>query len=290
MAQQMREEKEEEEVDEEVVNVEEDDPLCPSFRVPKEIHKEACKKWRNALIMKLLVKRLNVKFLLGRLLKMWGILGAYEFIDLENDYFLFRFMDEKDYMHVLQDGPWIIVDHYVTVQRWRPMFDPYDEVLKKLAIWIRIPGLPIELYTSHILWSIRNMFGRSLIIDKNSISKTESNVEEVTERAKFARICVEVDLTKKFLSKFKIGNRTFHVAYEGLHLICFGCGRYGHRKDVYPEVQVKDSMEGNKEVKTKVPGVNSMKVFLNTATEPFGEWMIVHRPARGRKTREAQQI
>ncbi|XP_061354838.1 uncharacterized protein At4g02000-like [Gastrolobium bilobum] len=183
------------------------------------------------------------------MLKMWNISGAYEFIDLENDFFIFKFTDEKDYAHVLEDAPWIIADHYVTVQRWKPIFDPFDETMKNLAIWIRILGLPVEYYTTHLLWSIGNMFGRTLKIDKNSLSKTGSRVEETTKHAKFARICVEVNLSKKFLSKFKIGNRYFNVAYEGLHLICFGCGRYGHRKDLCPELQGKETWEGSKIIK-----------------------------------------
>ncbi|XP_061357986.1 uncharacterized protein LOC133302248 [Gastrolobium bilobum] len=195
------------------------DPLCPSYHYSQELHKEVCKQWRRALIVKLLGKRVGIKFFIARLERMWSLKGVHEFIDMENGYLLVRFADEEDYTHVLQERPWIIVDHYVVVQQWRPFFDPYDETFRKLAVWIRIPGLPIEFYTTQHLWQIGNLFGKTLKIDHNSIRRRDSGDGETTARAKFARICVEADLRKGFLSKFNIAEHTFHVAYEGLHLI-----------------------------------------------------------------------
>ncbi|XP_061354867.1 uncharacterized protein LOC133299428, partial [Gastrolobium bilobum] len=228
----LRKEEDEEEEDEVFVTIDgKEDLLCPTYSFPKALHLEGCRPWRQAVIVKLLGKKVGVRFLLNRLLRMWNISGTYEFIDLENDYFLFRFSNKNDYSHVLEDGPWIIADHYVVVQRWRPFFNPYDDEIRKLAVWIRIPGLPIEFYTSHHLWNIGSIFGRTLKIDRNSIRKRDSGEGDITERAKFARICVEVDLRKGFLSKFRIADRIFHVGYEGLHLVCFACGKYGHRRD-----------------------------------------------------------
>ena len=73
-------------------------------------------------------------------------------------------------------------------------------------------------------------------MDVNTLRTNDEGGEDWVERAKFARICVEIDLTKKFLSKFKLLGRTYRIEYEGLHFICFNCGRYGHRKDECPEL------------------------------------------------------
>lgn len=60
-------------------------------------------------------------------------------------YFLVHFSTEEDYNHALFEGPWMIVDHYLIVQRWRPFFLQEAETIGKVAIWIRIPKLPLEL-------------------------------------------------------------------------------------------------------------------------------------------------
>ncbi|XP_061363633.1 uncharacterized protein LOC133307191 [Gastrolobium bilobum] len=201
MTRQRREEEEEDMLEEGSVDAVED-PLCPSFKLSREQHKEDCKQWRKALIIKLLGKRMGARFLMARVIRMWNLMGVYEVIDMDNGYLVVRFQEDSDYNHVLYEGPWIVADHYLTVQRWRPLFNSYDDQLKKLAVWIRIPGLPLELYTTKNLWKIGSIFGRTLKIDKNSIRRNEYGDGDVTERAKFARICVEVDLRKSFLSKF----------------------------------------------------------------------------------------
>lgn len=47
-------------------------------------------------------------------------------------------------------------------------------------------------------------------------------------RGKFARLCVEVDLTKPLLSKFRLRRKICRIEYESMNLVCFNCGRYGH--------------------------------------------------------------
>ncbi|XP_061360506.1 uncharacterized protein LOC133304482 [Gastrolobium bilobum] len=186
-----------------------DEPLCPAYHISKAQHKEDCKPWRKALIIKLLGRWIATRFLMARLQRLWNLTRSFELIDLDNGYLLLRFLDDNDYRHVLEEGPWIVNDHYVVVQRWRPFFDPYDDQFKKLAVWTRIPGLPIELYTAHHLWKIGNFFGRTLKVDRNSLRKSDYGLEVITERARFSHICVEVDLRKSFLSKFKIGDKTY---------------------------------------------------------------------------------
>ncbi|XP_061361919.1 uncharacterized protein LOC133305695, partial [Gastrolobium bilobum] len=201
--------------------------------------------------------------------RMWNLVSPFKTIDLDNGYLILRFHDDGDYRHVLEEGPWIVNDHYVVVQRWRPFFDPYDESVKKMAVWVRIPGLPIELYTARYLWRIGNIFGRTLKVDRNSLRKSEVGEEVITERGKFARICVEIDLRKSLLSKFVIGNKVYPVGYECLHLLCFKCGMYGHKKDNCPEAQTQCSQH----VVTNVVDQE----------EAFGSWMIIQRNPRSRK-------
>lgn len=51
-------------------------------------------------------------------------------------------------------------------------------------------------------------------------------------RVRFARICFEIDLRKKLIPKFKVLSYEFSLEYEGLHLICFKCGKYNHCEEL----------------------------------------------------------
>ena len=52
-----------------------------------------------------------------------------------------------------------------------------------------------------------------------------------TERGQFVRLSVEIDLHKRLLSKFRMNRRIWKIRYEGLKMICFKCGKYGHREE-----------------------------------------------------------
>ncbi|CAN0826630.1 hypothetical protein LINGRAHAP2_LOCUS743 [Linum grandiflorum] len=51
-------------------------------------------------------------------------------------------------------------------------------------------------------------------------------------RGKYARVCVEVDLTKPLLSKYLLEGKKYLIAYEGLHGLCTICGMYKKSSDL----------------------------------------------------------
>ncbi|KAI9112600.1 hypothetical protein K1719_016523 [Acacia pycnantha] len=118
----------------------------------------------------------------------------------------------------------MIADRYLVVQRWRPNFDPWRaKVQRKIVVWVRIPLLPLEFYNAASLKKIGLLIGRTLKIDR---------ITYASERGRYARMCVEIDLNKRLTAAINIFCRKCYVEYEGLHLICFNCGKYGHHKDV----------------------------------------------------------
>ncbi|KAK9107122.1 hypothetical protein Syun_023133 [Stephania yunnanensis] len=52
-------------------------------------------------------------------------IGELEIIGLDQRFLIVKFTLEDDYVRVLSEGPWVILDHYVGVQRWKPAFNPF---------------------------------------------------------------------------------------------------------------------------------------------------------------------
>lgn len=50
-------------------------------------------------------------------------------------------------------------------------------------------------------------------------------------RGKYAKVCVEVQLNRPLTPTISLAGKHFTIEYEGLHQICFSCGKYGHRKE-----------------------------------------------------------
>ncbi|KAJ1379762.1 Zinc finger, CCHC-type [Sesbania bispinosa] len=220
------------------------DPLCPIVKISRMEKKYLCTPWKKAVIVKLLGKRIGLKMLQTRLSKLWQTTSSMEIINLENDYFLLRFSNVDDLNYVFENGPWMIMDHYLVVQKWHPEFFPFEDSMQRVAVWVRVPGLPVEYYDSKILRRIGNSLGRRLKIDSNTLRQRANEIEELcTERAKFARLCNEVNLTEALISRFILNGRRYRVEYEGLHLVCFHCGCYGHRRDSCPSIPTETTKE-----------------------------------------------
>lgn len=59
------------------------------------------------------------------------------------------------------------------------------------------------------------------------------------ERARFVRVCVEVNLMKPLKGSVMINGERYYVSYEGLNNICSTCGMYGHMVHSCPRREVE---------------------------------------------------
>jgi hypothetical protein len=249
---------------------------CPEVILSKLEEKRIYRPWRRGVIVKLLGRRIGFKALETRLKQMWVRKGVISIIDLSNDYYLVAFSHEDDQYAALMDGPWFIYDHYLTVQEWKPNFNPVSDTIKEVAVWMRISGLPIEYYDSQILRFIGNIVGKTVKVDKNTLTQ---------ERGKYARLCVQVDLTKPLLAMFTLKGRKYTIEYEGLHMLCMTCGRFGHYKEGC-QIKKNDAVvneEGN-EKEGQHAGSNADDMGAE------GPWKIVHKQRRNKKTVPGRNI
>lgn len=103
---------------------------------------------------------------------------------------------------------------------------------------------------------------------------------QTTDLAKSARICVEVDIIKVLISRFEFNNHIYNVEYEGLHLVCFGCGRYGHKKEVcslFAEKKPGNESGGNVQGEVGKQVLSGRKTELRQKDDIFGLWMIAKK-------------
>ncbi|XP_057760276.1 uncharacterized protein LOC130980633 [Arachis stenosperma] len=137
------------------------------------------------------------------------------------------------------------------------------------------------------------------------------NSMDQTSWGKFARLCVEVDLTKPLLGVYMINGKLYQIEYEGIHQICFLCGKIDYEqkqctieKEIDSErgqhLQVRDEnyketsmhqAEGHnthrmdakeEEARRKEKGKETIQHTSNN----FGPWMIVQKQRSRRETKE----
>lgn len=274
------------ELTEEVKELMKEYPVVP---INPEEYSEWCRPWNTTLIITILGRKYNVYTLKYHLGRLWGF-AEFDLIDLPNNNFIVKFL-EKDgwierYKKVLYGGPWVVQHQCLVVQQWSANFDPFTNQPKKVISWVRIPNIPLECYTKNFITRLGNRIGKTFRVDMNTLSESQA-VGPKVERGRYARICVELDLQKKLVSRVIAVNSVYNVVYEGLHVFCFACGRYCHRRETCPNSCAGPVQDSNKESPEKAeqgigtPSHTPAKTIPNVE-DKFGTWMLAGNNQKSR--------
>ncbi|CAI0449510.1 unnamed protein product [Linum tenue] len=147
-------------------------------------------------------------------------------MDLNNDTFLVTFGDEQDYLRALTGGPWVILDHYLIVHQWSPNFRTDSKPHLSVVSWVLFPELPVHFYHREVLFALGNLVGITVKIEYHT---------KTLQRGKFARLVIELDMTKPLPTRVALDGFWQPIVYENLPHICFDCGRIGHLVESCPK-------------------------------------------------------
>ncbi|CAL1370147.1 unnamed protein product [Linum trigynum] len=89
-------------------------------------------------------------------------------------------------------------------------------------------------------------------------------------RSDYARVCVQVDLTRPLLSQFTIHGKKYFIQYEGLDKICLQCGTYF-------ECIRCSCMGRNEEMEVEEPAATPTRTEPKQPDTVYGEWMIAKK-------------
>ncbi|KAI9126041.1 hypothetical protein K1719_003459 [Acacia pycnantha] len=134
--------------------------------------------FRRTLIVKLLGRQPSYSFMVKKLRQIWKRKGQIDIFDLENDFYLVSFQHLDDYMEALTGGPWVILDAYLNVARWRPNFCLENAKIESVVAWVRLPDLPVPLFDKKFLLNLGNAIGKAIRLDIHTAQRA---------RGKFAR-------------------------------------------------------------------------------------------------------
>ncbi|KAL4355375.1 hypothetical protein GQ457_06G019410 [Hibiscus cannabinus] len=219
---------------------------------------------RNVIIVRLLGRNIGYQTLLNHIHAVWKPMGELQLIDLENSYFLVRIEDPRDYRKILTKEPWTIYGSYLTVQPWSRSFFMSEKHPSRVVVWVRLPRLPYKYYSKALFRRIAAVVEDVVRVDYNT---------EAGERRKFARLAVTVDLNKPLVPCIGIDDFIQKLEYEGLNLICYKCGVYGHLQETCgkSEDRVQETTD------RAVHNASGKKSTVGSSEngELFGLWMTV---------------
>ncbi|KAG5631263.1 hypothetical protein H5410_002980, partial [Solanum commersonii] len=188
-------------------------------------------KWAPSIVVYMVGKTPSIgaveRFILGQ-----GTFSAKPVILYHRDgYFVLRFANEEE---------WDMVPCLV------PQFNSKEEILTTTPLWIKLPNLPLNCWNPKVLSKMGSSFGKPQYADECT---TQVN------RISFARILVEVDITKPLPKVIKIHVPKGRVLeqkiwFEWKPTFCQKCLQVGHscvdKLAAHPQVQKKSQGQGQK--------------------------------------------
>ena len=273
-----------------------------AVRFSKDLKQRICTPWAKALIVKVYGRSVGFNYLHNRLLSLWKPAGRLDCVDLGNGFFLTWFYLREDFEAILKKGPWFIGGFFLSIRPWEPNFHPATANVSSIAVWIRLNELPIEYYHAEALHQIGKTIGNVLRVDTHTAFET---------RGRFARLCIQVDVNKPLATAILIGKFEQPICYEGIHKLCFVCGRVGHTQECCSQVVRQDLptkkaetvAEGEREVGSRNERVADSDKPDQGPTESvlaneqmgdtdgrYGPWVVVMRKKNGTRSQRSGEV
>lgn len=180
--------------------------------------------WKTSLIMYVLGGDLTMNSVKLYMMKYWNFVALPEMFYNEEGYFIMKFKTIEDRDAVTRNGPYTIYNMTMFLREWTSGFSLKDDMLRAVPIWIKLPRLPLHLWGAKNLGKIGSALGKPLFTDECTAHKL---------RVSYARILVEVDITKKlrdFITIKDLKEKVIKqpVEYEWKPLFCEKCKKMGH--------------------------------------------------------------
>lgn len=138
-----------------------DEETCLLIKVSRSEVMEWFKPQKKSLVIKLIVKNQGFHIVIEHTKNIWRVKGELMTTDIRNGYIVVRFQNEFDYETAVFGSPWLIIYHYLLVQKYTPFFDPEINKIKKMPFWIRVPWHPPYYFNKEFLSRIGNCIGKT---------------------------------------------------------------------------------------------------------------------------------
>ncbi|KAM3200828.1 hypothetical protein P3L10_033191 [Capsicum annuum] len=213
--------------------------------------------WKHSLIIKLLGKKTTHQYLHEKLVTLWKVSENFPLIDHDLDVYIAKFAPPESVSHVLQNGPWFINGHYLSIKNWEPSFVPENEKVTYSAVWVRLPICQRKFYDVTLLKRIDNTIGKLLKVDACTSS---------TLRGRYVRLCVQIPMDEPVLSSIQIGKHKQSILHEGEGFLCTNCDRFAHLLVNCPHHEVPSHTNSSHQDTSKSPYRSHQMARVNNGT------------------------
>ncbi|XP_044474043.1 uncharacterized protein LOC123202280 [Mangifera indica] len=195
-----------------------------SISLPPEVTDEGAKRWETCAIGFFMGRRMFFLLVKRYAIRHWSNYGLADIISTGIGVYLLKFKDVEGMMKVLEEETWMIGGQPLFVRRWEKNLSMVAENIKKIAVWVKFYGIPLEFWSLKGFSHIASVLGHPLYVD---------SVTEEGSRLEYARICVDISVNHDFPDKLELvlptkENVAIRLECAWKPLKCNLCNMFGH--------------------------------------------------------------
>ena len=122
--------------------------------------------------------------------KTWPTVTLVQLFKHDHGFFLLKCSNDQDVHSIIDSGSCFYNSRPIIMRPWRLDFDYSNDIMSIMPLWIRLPNLPLNCWTSDFVSKIASLVGSPVCADECTSQQM---------RVTFARLMVEVDVTKPFV-------------------------------------------------------------------------------------------
>ncbi|XP_044497604.1 uncharacterized protein LOC123219673 [Mangifera indica] len=191
---------------------------------PPEVAEQGATRWNSCAVGFFLGKRPPFFTVKRALERYWSSFGLKDVMTSGQGVFILKFQDIDGVMRAVEEGQLTIAGQPFLVRKWTTNLPMVINDVKKVAIWVRLYGIPLEFWTPKGLSYIASAIGNPLYVD---------SITEEGTRLDFARICIEVKVDAECPDSICLAlpngeSVIIQVEYTWKPIKCKGCQCFGH--------------------------------------------------------------
>ncbi|XP_056689965.1 uncharacterized protein [Spinacia oleracea] len=144
------------------------------------------RKWISALVLYVVGDTPTIASIKRYITANWTHVGTPNVFLHDDGYFIIQFDSVDDRNTIMSGGPYTFFNKPMIIKPWSSEFNFYEEVLRVIPLWVRLPNLPLNCWSSDSLSRIASLLGVPVCADDCTSRQ---------QRVSFARILVEMDVT-----------------------------------------------------------------------------------------------
>ncbi|XP_026420108.1 uncharacterized protein LOC113316097 [Papaver somniferum] len=146
----------------------------PVVVILQDCFEEGCQIWCFSLIGRLDLKDIKLNDVKINLGQQWKLGEAkVQFIPMNRGFFIIKLLTQEDKEKVYREGnkdPWIVNEKPLRLIKWYPGFDADKQCTSHSTVWVKFPGLPVEMWVEKTLLALGKSLGTPIVVDKRTLN------------------------------------------------------------------------------------------------------------------------